>query len=160
MLNNSSSSTTEKVLLLLLIVVCHLFVVGHQNYHCVYFRHGQHHFNLKCFGSSCCDCMRSSYRLIFIKPGQTNWFFPFLWTQGLTPLFYSVLHGGNPYCCEILLNDHAELHVVDHQGKQEIHLVRVWMNSFLITVLVLYIVDVNAKQGNSRHVCCTGSKAR
>jgi len=34
------------------------------------------------------------------------------------------------------------------------------MNSFLITVLVLYIVDVNAKQVNSGHVCCTGSKAR
>lgn len=101
----------------------------------VYHRHGHHHFNLKCLGSSCCHC--SSCQLIF-KPGQTNWSFPFLWTQGLTPLFYTVLYGGNPYCSEILLNDHAELHVADHQGKQEIHVVGVWMNTFLITVLVLY----------------------
>ncbi|XP_068711319.1 SH3 and multiple ankyrin repeat domains protein 2-like [Montipora foliosa] len=43
-------------------------------------------------------------------------------SKGFTPLFYTVLYGGDPYCCEILLNDHSELHVSDHQGKQEIHL--------------------------------------
>ncbi|KAK3726286.1 hypothetical protein QZH41_012714, partial [Actinostola sp. cb2023] len=41
--------------------------------------------------------------------------------KDLTPLYYSVLHGGDPYCCELLLNEHAEIGVCDHQGMQEIH---------------------------------------
>lgn len=66
-------------------------------------------------------------------------------SKGLTPLFYSVLHGGNPYCCEILLNDHAELHVVDHQGKQEIHLA--CKNGLVqhLEHLLFYGAEINAR---------------
>ena len=51
------------------------------------------------------------------------YYFELFSLQGLTPLFHTVLHGGDPYCSEILLNDQAELHNADHQGMQEIHLV-------------------------------------
>lgn len=29
--------------------------------------------------------------------------------------------GGDPYCCELLLHDHAQLGCVDENGWQEIH---------------------------------------
>ncbi|EDO42616.1 predicted protein, partial [Nematostella vectensis] len=41
--------------------------------------------------------------------------------KNLTALYYTVLYGADPYCCEILLNDQAEMGVMDHQGMQEIH---------------------------------------
>ena len=60
--------------------------------------------------------------------------------QGLTPLFYTAIYGGDPYCCEILLNDQAELHIADHQGKQEIHLVKIAI-LFIHTVVVVNVID-------------------
>lgn len=59
--------------------------------------------------------------------------------QGLTPLFYTAVYGGDPYCCEILLNDQAELHIADHQGKQEIHLVKIAI-LFIHTVVVVNVI--------------------
>lgn len=46
--------------------------------------------------------------------------------KGLTPLYYTVLHGGDSYCCQLLLDEHAEIGVTDHQGMQEIHHVGHW----------------------------------
>ena len=63
--------------------------------------------------------------------------------QGLTPLFHTVLHGGDPYCSEILLNDHAELHISDHQGMQEIHLV-----SSMCIHKYYIILDLQGSQNN------------
>lgn len=32
--------------------------------------------------------------------------------------------GGDPYCCELLLHDHAQVGCVDENGWQEIHQVK------------------------------------
>lgn len=42
-------------------------------------------------------------------------------SRGLTPLYHSAMIGGDPYCCELLLYDHAQLGYSDENGWQEIH---------------------------------------
>lgn len=42
-------------------------------------------------------------------------------SRGLTPLYHSSMVGGDPYCCELLLHDHAQVGCVDENGWQEIH---------------------------------------
>uniref|UniRef100_A0AAV2KU70 SH3 and multiple ankyrin repeat domains protein 3 n=1 Tax=Knipowitschia caucasica TaxID=637954 RepID=A0AAV2KU70_KNICA len=42
-------------------------------------------------------------------------------SRGLTPLYHSSMVGGDPYCCELLLHDHALVGCVDENGWQEIH---------------------------------------
>lgn len=42
-------------------------------------------------------------------------------SRGLTPLYHSAMVGGDPYCCELLLYDHAQLGYSDENGWQEIH---------------------------------------
>lgn len=39
----------------------------------------------------------------------------------MTPLYHSSMVGGDPYCCELLLHDHAQVGCVDENGWQEIH---------------------------------------
>lgn len=36
--------------------------------------------------------------------------------------------GGDPYCCELLLHDHAQVGCVDENGWQEIHQVNNWVS--------------------------------
>lgn len=45
-------------------------------------------------------------------------------SRGLTPLYHSSMVGGDPYCCELLLHDHAQVGCVDENGWQEIHQVK------------------------------------
>lgn len=42
-------------------------------------------------------------------------------SRGLTPLYHSAMVGGDPYCCELLLHDHAQVGCEDENGWQEIH---------------------------------------
>ena len=43
---------------------------------------------------------------------------------GLTPLYHTAVVGGDPYCCELLLHEHATVGCKDENGWQEIHQVR------------------------------------
>lgn len=40
---------------------------------------------------------------------------------GLTPLYHTAVVGGDPYCCELLLHEHAIVGCKDENGWQEIH---------------------------------------
>ena len=42
-------------------------------------------------------------------------------TNGLTPLYYSVIHKANPKLTQLLLYEHANLGIIDQHGWQEIH---------------------------------------
>lgn len=42
-------------------------------------------------------------------------------SRGLSPLYHSSMVGGDPYCCELLLHDHAHVGCMDENGWQEIH---------------------------------------
>lgn len=38
-------------------------------------------------------------------------------SRGLTPLYHSAMVGGAPYCCELLLQDHATIGMEDRRVK-------------------------------------------
>ncbi|KAK2511808.1 hypothetical protein Q9233_016686, partial [Columba guinea] len=40
---------------------------------------------------------------------------------GLTPLYHTAIVGGDPFCCELLLHEHATVSCKDENGWQEIH---------------------------------------
>lgn len=40
---------------------------------------------------------------------------------GLTPLYHTAVVGGDPFCCELLLHEHATVSCKDENGWQEIH---------------------------------------
>ncbi|XP_063293840.1 SH3 and multiple ankyrin repeat domains protein 2 isoform X2 [Pelobates fuscus] len=42
-------------------------------------------------------------------------------SRGLTPLYHTAMVGGDPYCCELLLHEHAMVGCKDENGWQEIH---------------------------------------
>lgn len=42
-------------------------------------------------------------------------------SRGLTPLYHSVVVGGDPGCCELLLNHHASVCCQDENGWHEVH---------------------------------------
>ncbi|XP_075044361.1 SH3 and multiple ankyrin repeat domains protein 2 isoform X2 [Mixophyes fleayi] len=42
-------------------------------------------------------------------------------SRGLTPLYHTAMVGGDPYCCELLLHEHATVGCKDENGWQEIH---------------------------------------
>lgn len=44
--------------------------------------------------------------------------------KGLTPVHYSVIHGGDPACLSILVKDRSELDVPDDKGWRELHQVK------------------------------------
>ena len=41
-------------------------------------------------------------------------------SRGLTPLYHSAMVGGAPYCCELLLQDHA---AIGTEGEQILNLI-------------------------------------
>lgn len=45
-------------------------------------------------------------------------------SYGLTPLYHTAIVGGDPYCCELLLHEHAAVCCRDENGWHEIHQVR------------------------------------
>ncbi|XP_078405605.1 SH3 and multiple ankyrin repeat domains protein 2b isoform X2 [Cetorhinus maximus] len=42
-------------------------------------------------------------------------------SRGLTALYHTAMVGGDPYCCELLLYEHASIGCKDENGWQEIH---------------------------------------
>ncbi|XP_029288854.1 SH3 and multiple ankyrin repeat domains protein 3 isoform X1 [Cottoperca gobio] len=77
-------------------------------------------------------------------------------SRGLTPLYHSSMVGGDPYCCELLLHDHAQVGSVDENGWQEIHQACRYGHVQHLEHLLFYGADMSAQNasGNTAlHVC-------
>ncbi|KAL2093350.1 hypothetical protein ACEWY4_010662 [Coilia grayii] len=77
-------------------------------------------------------------------------------SRGLTALYHSAMVGGDPYCCELLLHDHAQLGCVDENGWQEIHQACRHGHVQHLEHLLFYGADMSAQNasGNTAlHVC-------
>ncbi|XP_056272010.1 SH3 and multiple ankyrin repeat domains protein 3 isoform X3 [Pseudoliparis swirei] len=77
-------------------------------------------------------------------------------SRGLTPLYHSSMVGGDPYCCELLLHDHAQVGCVDENGWQEIHQACHYGHVQHLEHLLFYGADMSAQNasGNTAlHVC-------
>ncbi|XP_062860360.1 SH3 and multiple ankyrin repeat domains protein 3 isoform X2 [Trichomycterus rosablanca] len=77
-------------------------------------------------------------------------------SRGLTPLYHSSMVGGDPYCCELLLHDHAQLGCVDENGWQEIHQACRHGHVQHLEHLLFYGADMSAQNasGNTAlHIC-------
>ncbi|XP_030282844.1 SH3 and multiple ankyrin repeat domains protein 3 isoform X3 [Sparus aurata] len=77
-------------------------------------------------------------------------------SRGLTPLYHSSMVGGDPYCCELLLHDHAQVGCVDENGWQEIHQACRYGHVQHLEHLLFYGADMSAQNasGNTAlHVC-------
>uniref|UniRef100_A0A8C1MHB7 SH3 and multiple ankyrin repeat domains 3a n=1 Tax=Cyprinus carpio TaxID=7962 RepID=A0A8C1MHB7_CYPCA len=77
-------------------------------------------------------------------------------SRGLTPLYHSSMVGGDPYCCELLLHDHAQVGCMDENGWQEIH--QACRHGYVqhLEHLLFYGADMSAQNasGNTAlHVC-------
>ncbi|KAM4901966.1 LOW QUALITY PROTEIN: SH3 and multiple ankyrin repeat domains protein 3 [Sylvia borin] len=77
-------------------------------------------------------------------------------SRGLTPLYHSAMVGGDPYCCELLLHDHARLGCVDENGWQEIHQACRYGHVQHLEHLLFYGADMaaqNASGNTALHIC-------
>ncbi|XP_041965744.1 SH3 and multiple ankyrin repeat domains protein 3 isoform X3 [Alosa sapidissima] len=77
-------------------------------------------------------------------------------SRGLTPLYHSAMVGGDPYCCELLLHDHAQVGCVDENGWQEIHQACRHGHVQHLEHLLFYGADMssqNASGNTALHVC-------
>ncbi|RXM36935.1 SH3 and multiple ankyrin repeat domains protein 3 [Acipenser ruthenus] len=77
-------------------------------------------------------------------------------SRGLSPLYHSSMVGGDPYCCELLLHDHAIVGCVDENGWQEIHQACRHGHVQHLEHLLFYGADLSAQNasGNTAlHVC-------
>ncbi|XP_049430147.1 SH3 and multiple ankyrin repeat domains protein 3 isoform X3 [Epinephelus fuscoguttatus] len=77
-------------------------------------------------------------------------------SRGLTPLYHSSMVGGDPYCCELLLHDHAQVGCVDENGWQEIHQACRYGHVQHLEHLLFYGAEMSAQNasGNTAlHVC-------
>ncbi|XP_077425494.1 SH3 and multiple ankyrin repeat domains protein 3 isoform X2 [Vanacampus margaritifer] len=77
-------------------------------------------------------------------------------SRGLTPLYHSSMVGGDPYCCELLLHDHAQVGCMDENGWQEIHQSCRYGHVQHLEHLLFYGADMSAQNasGNTAlHVC-------
>ncbi|XP_051911681.1 SH3 and multiple ankyrin repeat domains protein 3 isoform X7 [Hippocampus zosterae] len=77
-------------------------------------------------------------------------------SRGLTPLYHSAMVGGAPYCCELLLQDHATLGMTDENGWQEIHQACRHGNVQHLEHLLFYGADMssqNASGNTALHLC-------
>ncbi|XP_019712734.1 SH3 and multiple ankyrin repeat domains protein 3 isoform X3 [Hippocampus comes] len=77
-------------------------------------------------------------------------------SRGLTPLYHSSMVGGDPYCCELLLHDHAQVGCIDENGWQEIHQSCRYGHVQHLEHLLFYGADMSAQNasGNTAlHVC-------
>ncbi|KAM4553272.1 SH3 and multiple ankyrin repeat domains protein 3 isoform 1-T1 [Fundulus diaphanus] len=77
-------------------------------------------------------------------------------SRGLTPLYHSAMVGGDPYCCELLLHDHAQVSCEDENGWQEIHQACRYGHVQHLEHLLFYGADMSAQNasGNTAlHVC-------
>ncbi|XP_054589588.2 SH3 and multiple ankyrin repeat domains protein 3 isoform X3 [Nothobranchius furzeri] len=77
-------------------------------------------------------------------------------SRGLTPLYHSSMVGGDPYCCELLLHDHAQVGCEDENGWQEIHQACRYGHVQHLEHLLFYGADMstqNASGNTALHVC-------
>ncbi|KAM4614661.1 SH3 and multiple ankyrin repeat domains protein 3 [Polymixia lowei] len=77
-------------------------------------------------------------------------------SRGLTPLYHSAMVGGAPYCCELLLQDHATIGLTDENGWQEIHQACRHGNVQHLEHLLFYGADMssqNASGNTALHLC-------
>uniref|UniRef100_H3CB10 SH3 and multiple ankyrin repeat domains protein 3 n=1 Tax=Tetraodon nigroviridis TaxID=99883 RepID=H3CB10_TETNG len=77
-------------------------------------------------------------------------------SRGLTPLYHSAIVGGAPYCCELLLQDHATIGMTDENGWQEIHQACRHGNVQHLEHLLFYGADMssqNASGNTALHLC-------
>ncbi|XP_055087665.1 SH3 and multiple ankyrin repeat domains protein 3 isoform X1 [Periophthalmus magnuspinnatus] len=77
-------------------------------------------------------------------------------SRGLTPLYHSAMVGGAPYCCELLLQDHATIGITDENGWQEIHQACRYGNVQHLEHLLFYGADMgsqNASGNTALHLC-------
>uniref|UniRef100_A0A087YJ44 SH3 and multiple ankyrin repeat domains 3a n=1 Tax=Poecilia formosa TaxID=48698 RepID=A0A087YJ44_POEFO len=77
-------------------------------------------------------------------------------SRGLTPLYHSAMVGGDPYCCELLLHDHAQVGCEDENGWQEIHQACRYGHVQHLEHLLFYGADMssqNASGNTALHVC-------
>ncbi|XP_070804036.1 SH3 and multiple ankyrin repeat domains protein 3 [Pituophis catenifer annectens] len=77
-------------------------------------------------------------------------------SRGLTPLYHSVMVGGDPYCCELLLHDYAKVGCMDENGWQEIHQACRYGHVQHLEHLLFYGADMtaqNASGNTALHVC-------
>ncbi|XP_077956924.1 SH3 and multiple ankyrin repeat domains protein 3 isoform X8 [Gasterosteus aculeatus] len=77
-------------------------------------------------------------------------------SRGLTPLYHSAMVGGAPYCCELLLQDHATIGMTDENGWQEIHQACRHGNVQHLEHLLFYGADMssqNASGNTALHLC-------
>ncbi|XP_061085242.1 SH3 and multiple ankyrin repeat domains protein 3-like [Conger conger] len=77
-------------------------------------------------------------------------------SRGLSPLYHSSMVGGDPYCCELLLHDHAQVGCMDENGWQEIHQACRHGHVQHLEHLLFYGADMSAQNasGNTAlHVC-------
>ncbi|XP_035381208.1 SH3 and multiple ankyrin repeat domains protein 3 isoform X2 [Electrophorus electricus] len=77
-------------------------------------------------------------------------------SRGLTPLYHSAMVGGDPYCCELLLHDHAQVGCVDENGWQEVHQACRHGHVQHLEHLLFYGADMSAQNasGNTAlHIC-------
>nr|XP_057933370.1 SH3 and multiple ankyrin repeat domains protein 2-like isoform X2 [Doryrhamphus excisus] len=77
-------------------------------------------------------------------------------SRGLTPLYHSVVVGGDPGCCELLLKHHASVCCQDENGWHEIHQACRHGHVQHLEHLMFYGADMSARNasGNSAlHIC-------
>ncbi|XP_076199890.1 SH3 and multiple ankyrin repeat domains protein 2 isoform X7 [Aptenodytes patagonicus] len=75
---------------------------------------------------------------------------------GLTPLYHTAIVGGDPYCCELLLHEHATVSCKDENGWQEIHQACRYGHVQHLEHLLFYGADMcaqNASGNTALHVC-------
>ncbi|XP_072277657.1 SH3 and multiple ankyrin repeat domains protein 2-like [Pyxicephalus adspersus] len=77
-------------------------------------------------------------------------------SRGLTPLYHTAMVGGDPYCCELLLHEHASVGCKDENGWQEIH--QACRNGYYqhLEHLLFYGANMgaqNASGNTALHIC-------
>ncbi|XP_078000067.1 uncharacterized protein LOC144452787 [Glandiceps talaboti] len=74
----------------------------------------------------------------------------------LTPLYYTMLYGGNAQCAQLLLHDRADVNVTDDRGWTEIHQACRYGRVQHLELLLYYKADMNIQNeaGNTAlHIC-------
>ncbi|XP_022363024.1 SH3 and multiple ankyrin repeat domains protein 2 [Enhydra lutris kenyoni] len=77
-------------------------------------------------------------------------------SYGLTPLYHTAIVGGDPYCCELLLHEHAAVCCRDENGWQEIHQACRYGHVQHLEHLLFYGADMaaqNASGNTALHIC-------
>ncbi|XP_074086951.1 SH3 and multiple ankyrin repeat domains protein 2 isoform X2 [Macrotis lagotis] len=77
-------------------------------------------------------------------------------SYGLTPLYHTAVVGGDPYCCELLLHEHAMVGCKDENGWHEIHQACRYGHVHHLEHLLFYGADMgaqNASGNTALHIC-------